>query len=361
MSMRRMIWRLLPTFLHRYVRALYFASRLLPNAMYDMGRFLRYSGLNRSRNYRGERAARIVMSYHQLEKGLSLASPRPGFGIEAAKRLMHTVQAFAADFGVVTPATTGLAVLHRYLAFDHGTSPDVVRLREHYRTLLGQLKVTEADVERWPGGTLSMSRSELESARNRGFAEFFASRHSVRHFSGQAIPPSAIQNAVELAQRSPSVCNRQAWRVHSFSQREDINKLLALQSGNRGFGEQSSVVLLVTCDLASFVDVGERYQAWIDGGMFSMSLCLALHWAGLGACCLNWSKERQVDKALRRIVELPEAEQVIMMIAVGTLPDHFSVACSPRLPLAQVLRVHSAASQTTQATASPSDLVGEQS
>ncbi|MRW93035.1 nitroreductase [Duganella sp. FT80W] len=192
----------------------------------------------------------------------------------------------------------------------------------------------------WSGGTLPTSRAEIEQARHGGFKSFFESRHSIRQFSGGVVAPDDLRRAVETAQKTPSVCNRQSWQVHAFSQPEQMARLLQIQSGSRGFGEQASAVLVVTSDLRSFLGVAERYQAWIDGGMFAMSLCLALHDLGYGSCCLNWSKEPDADKALRAAAGIEPYQQIIMLLAVGTLPEQFSVARSYRPPVDQVLVLH---------------------
>ena len=206
--------------------------------------------------------------------------------------------------------------------------------------LMYRFQVGADALNNWSGGAVRVRRTELDRKRNGSFVEFFTSRHSVRHFTGGTIPDQIIREAVRIAQMTPSVCNRQSWRVHAFYDRDMILRLLEIQAGNRGFGDQSSVVLIITCDLTSFVDVAERYQAWIDGGMFSMSLCLALHALGYGTCCLNWSKERADDRRLREAAKLPATEQVIMLLAVGCLPDEFQVACSSRLEIDQVVKIH---------------------
>jgi hypothetical protein len=138
--------------------------------------------------------------------------------------------------------------------------------------------------------------------------------------------------------RTPSVCNRQAWRVYVFTDDEDKRRVLQHQNGNRGFGDRISQLLVVTCDLSAFVTIGERAQAWVDGGMFSMSLVYALHFAGLGTCCLKAPNEIREDRALRRVCGIPDCEVVIMMIAVGHLIEEFAVAQSARRALEEVVQ-----------------------
>jgi nitroreductase len=137
--------------------------------------------------------------------------------------------------------------------------------------------------------------------------------------------------AVDLAMRSPSVCNRQTARIHVFTG-EDAQRALSFQSGNRGFGHRIPMVIIVTSDLRYFTGTAERYQGWIDGGMFSMLLLLALHAQGLGAVSLNWSVNNERDRELRNAVAIPEYERVIMLIGCGfPSPDGLVPVSSRRL------------------------------
>ena len=99
-------------------------------------------------------------------------------------------------------------------------------------------------------------------------------------------------------------------------------------------------MFIVTSDLQAFCNPGERFQCWIDGGMFAMSLLYAAHSLRLGACALNWSQTCERDIAMRTAVGIPDNEVVVMMMAVGHLPSQFSVAQSARKELSEVVRWH---------------------
>jgi nitroreductase len=88
----------------------------------------------------------------------------------------------------------------------------------------------------------------------------------------------------------------------------------------------------VTSDLKCFTGVTERNEAYVDGGMFAMSLLYALHHQGVGACPLNWMVPSSVDAKLRRVLPIPQNEKVIMVISVGHMPDKLRVAKSVRRP-----------------------------
>ena len=138
---------------------------------------------------------------------------------------------------------------------------------------------------------------------------------------------------------SPSVCNRQSARLYLVEDNLKKQNILKLQSGNRGFGDKADKILIVGVDLNCFLSAGERYQGWIDGGLFSMSLIYALHSFGLGTCCLNWSKESNIDKQLKKEAELPKNILVIMLIAVGHIPNDLKVAQSNRRNIDDVFEV----------------------
>jgi len=104
-----------------------------------------------------------------------------------------------------------------------------------------------------------------------------------------------------------------------------------------GFGEDIPVLLVLTSDLEWFVSAQERNQAWIDGGMFAMSLVLALHSFGLGTCCLNWCATPEQDEKLHSALAIPESHVVTMMIAVEHLPEVFRVTRSNRKKLHELL------------------------
>ncbi len=109
--------------------------------------------------------------------------------------------------------------------------------------------------------------------------------------------------------------------MYVFSEEKQKQKVLSCQNGNRGFGDQASTVLIVTSNLEDFASIGERYEGWIDGGIFYMLLVYGLHSLDLGICCLNWSVKNKEDKQLKMIAGIPDSDLVIMMIAVGYLPE----------------------------------------
>jgi nitroreductase len=300
---------------------------LVSNYLYDFQRYRRWSATVQSRLSRENLWARIMMEAHRLEKGLSLQSPRPGFGRKAVERLLEGSWEFHDRFGVDQILEVAVNVLAVYNEFNtaHGISdPNLVAEVDRLRRSI------ESSSACTSGGVTHVRRVDILQSAKMDLSRFFASRHSIRQFADEPVSIDLVRRAVNMALHTPSVCNRQAWKVYVFSDPERKKRVLSHQNGNRGFGEQIGHVAIITSNLQRFVSVGERNQAWIDGGMFAMSFVLALHSLGLGTCCLNWSVEQKADIALRAEAAIPDSEVIIMLLAIGQIPPELNVAASVR-------------------------------
>jgi nitroreductase len=299
---------------------------------YDQQQFCRHAGmLNMER--RGSMQAQIVKTYHRLEKGLALAQPKPGFGGEVAAALSAKVDGYVARHGADVCTLRALETVEEHIAYNDGVghpNPPEREFAHRQRALHGP-------AEHAGGGTRKVTREEIHAAARIDFGAFTSCRHSVRHFGKDPVYDADIRAAIEMAQRAPSVCNRQAGHAYVVRDREKIARLLKYQSGNAGFGEQTSRLLVVAARYDCFLSPEERNQCWIDGGLFAMSLVYALHSRGLGTCCLNWCVDPKTDHAFKVSAGIPESNAVIMLLAVGSLPDTFLVANSARRPIDEVM------------------------
>lgn len=313
-----------------YYYNLLFVFELLRNYFYDFQRFLWYSATQKPYKTKQRHQGRITAHYHQIEKGLALKDTRVGFGREVVRHLVSMLQTYQDKYGADEVSQIALNTLLAYYHFnlEHGLDD-----RDLYRQLMA-LKTYDLRA----GGTITVSKAQIEQAASVDFNTFAYARHSIRQFdSERAVSREIIESAVATAIKTPSVCNRQTWKVYSYSDRERQKRVLAHQNGNRGFGDSASQILIVTSDLNYFMSPAERNQCFIDGGMFAMSLVYALHSLHVGTCCLNWSADYKRDLALKAEAEISQAESIIMMIAVGHIPDNFEVASSPRKQLSEIL------------------------
>ena len=255
----------------------------------------------------------VVRQYHVIEKGLSMPDFRPGFGKDLVQGLVRSLRALqqhpCANLCAPGQIASARAVLREYHERHQTIGHDISAILPDSSHDLWQ------DGKQGDGGSRPFTPASPDDAR--AFERVVRSRASVRNVDPDRIPDrKIILEAVDVALRAPSVCNRQTARIHAYTG-DAAQRALAIQSGNRGFGHKIPMVLVVTSDLRFFTGTVERYQGWIDGGMFAMLLLLALHAKGLGAVALNWSVNHTKDRALRKAVEIPDHERIIMLIGCG--------------------------------------------
>ncbi|KPC53423.1 nitroreductase family protein [Amantichitinum ursilacus] len=301
------------------------------NFFYDFNRYRKHSAtyhLNSAETLR----SRIIASYHNIEKGLSLPNPRLGFGAENIGYLLSYLNEYLSRYGVDEFLSVPASVLRAYVNFNESNGKLDYPHKDAIKKFIAAVGDKFPDPQ---GGTIKVTREEIEAVTAGVTADFFNKRFSVRQFSKREVDRADIDAAIAIALKAPAVCNRQNGHVHVAESPELVAKLLEMQGGARGFGQGVNRLLIVTNRLTNFWGMAERNQAWIDGGLFAMSLLYGLHSRNLGACCLNWSKMVDTDRKMHEFLGLPDSEVIIMFIAVGHLPDALEVARSYRKPVSE--------------------------
>lgn len=324
----------MPTSLRLFLRTLKRAPKVYLNGYRDISRYVRQSAILGSEGHLERMRGVITATYHNIEKGLSLPVPRAGFGAANIAKLTGLIDLYLNDFGADEFITVPIGVLESYIAFNKRRNFDVSTLEANVGALRKRL---EPLIPLAKTGVMAVNKSEIMAVVSPVTGEFFLRRHSVRRFSTEEVTAAQIQFAAQAAQKAPGVCNRQSGRIRVISEKTKIASTLAIQSGARGFGDNVPMLFCISVDISNFNGIGERYQGWIDGGLFAMSFLFGLHAQGIGACCLNWSKDHEQDNEMRKHLDLPDNELIIMFIAAGHLPEEFEVACSYRRPLDEVL------------------------
>ena len=309
---------------------------LVTNAAFDTWKYARFSRSFKKAASRGNDEALLTFYYHRIEKGLALPSPRRGFGSSWIRAdFLPLLESYTRLHGVDEIVATCRKVLEAYLSFHAAGCP--LSAEATFASVREYLQDSPSTSGSCSGGVKEVDAKELEASWEMDFSRFASARYSVRVFAPKAVRHELIERAVSIAQKAPSVCNRQAWRVYGLTHPEAIRSALTCQNGNSGFGDQIPCLLLVTCDTSAMLFNYERNQIWIDGGLFSMALLYALQSVGLASCCLNLCIPWTVEKRLGRLYRLPLNERPIMMIAAGHLPERLIVAHSQRKALSAVM------------------------
>ena len=313
--------------LSRFVSGAHLRLKIAHAFYCDMRRYIRYSGTVRI-DTKGKLLGQIMLKYHVVEKGLTMPAPRLGFGRDNLAALIARIKEYVERYGLDHPQVrNGAEIVNEYALFhrERGYELD---------TELQQMIVSMNRLIPDIGHTDQPHISRMQYFRNleSAFPLFAASRHSVRNFTAEPVDTKALAEALDMARTAPSACNRQMVKVHVYSDKESIARILSLQGGNRGFGHLTDKLLIVTSNLEFFFTTGERNESYVDGGIYVMNLLYSLHYKRIGACTLNCCFTPSVQKKLHETAGIPPRESFVAMIACGVVPEEARLAGSFRTP-----------------------------
>ena len=168
--------------------------------------------------------------------------------------------------------------------------------------------------------------------------KLFNTRHSIRQFSNEPVSKELISKAIELAQKAPSACNRQAVRVYAT----DLDRFMEIYPNNLqgvgGFIENCDKVLLITGKISPYEEY-EYKQFIVSAGIFAGYLTMALHSLGLGACVVQRSLRPEANWIdFCKHNNIPEDEQLICLVIAGNMKDETIVPFSYRFDTENILR-----------------------
>ena len=306
----------------------------IANKLYDLKIFYKYSFTNNKSKSKKSEKAFLTKQYHIIEKGLALPKPRLEFGKEKINILINRSEKYIEEYGEDELTHSINNCLKEYLKFNNIDSKE----SKNPFFLSIQKFINNKTFEK-NGGTILIEKNKLKEITDIPYEAFVKSRYSVRDFALTDVDTEQIKKAINIAKYAPSVCNRQSWAAHLYTNKAQMLDLLKLQGGNNGFTESINKLIIVTTDTKSFTKL-ESNQVYVDGGLFSMSLILALHSLGLGACCLNTCFPYTTEKKVKLVGDISENEKLIMMIGIGNLKDFYKVAISNKKQLSELLEIH---------------------
>lgn len=274
----------------------------------------------------------LTNNYHVIEKCLAMPNFEPGHGKERVE------------------VVVGDLFKYRELGFDlqhpqYIAAMQAVQEYDHVHKELGH-KLPEglqADIDRLLDGMNipehhqpHVTRNEFFAHLNGGFEAFARSRHSVRAYSDENIEDETIRAVVDLARTTPTACNRQPNKTYVVGDKGMIKRIAALQGGGRGFTEDANKLFIITSAADPF-DYGDCFETYKAGGMYVMNLLYAMHTYRIGGCPLMWGGKKGPDEQLRKMLDVPDNEEIIMIISAGYPQEEFTYVTSVRNPLEESL------------------------
>lgn len=256
----------------------------------------------------------ITRLYHTIEKGLAYDNYRAGFGKQNIESLLNELEQYSRLFSTDEVFyRTALDVLYKYVQKNKLYGVNDITLEKRIESLPGQKNNL--------GGVILLDYPDIKEVQSMNYEDFSYSRHSIRHFSDENVSRESIDHALKIAQLTPSACNRQGWGAYIVEDKSTIKQVLANQNGNRGFGQEINKLVLLTADLAYFNQDREVFQAYIDGGMYSMSVINAFHYMNVATIPLSASLTNKQEKNVRHILKLDDSEVLILFLGIGHYPE----------------------------------------
>lgn len=261
----------------------------------------------------------LLQLSHRLEKGLLIKNPKPLWGWDKAFRIIELLKENNDDCSAITAN----AVLSAYL--DAKSNSAFKEDRDKYTAFIrstGYKPVSFKGV----GGTHHVLAPVFSSQEQHLIHRLFDTRHSCREFAERPVANEDLLEAVKMALRCPSACNRQPFRVYAidpFKLAEKLGRDRLQYSGDRS--------LIITGDVRAFTK-SELLDWIVSPSIFAGYLTLSLHSLGIGSCVVRKDlvKDSFYNQTIRAITGMDESEQIILELFVGYYKDEFEVPCSNR-------------------------------
>lgn len=160
----------------------------------------------------------LTKHYHIVEKGLALPEPRLGFGQPKIIDIIEKAKRYESLFGSDELTASIRKTLNDYIAFNFDQNFELPSQFE------SQLKgfINQGDIGS-SGGLKDKARSTTSTLTLDEYKNFAIGRTSVRDFSDEPVSIDLLYKAADIAKSSPSVCNRQGWKVHCYNEKKPLS------------------------------------------------------------------------------------------------------------------------------------------
>lgn len=262
---------------------------------------------------------------HAIEKGMSIGSVKVGFGQPKVISLLHDLQHYVFLGGDTTFVRESCSVINKYIAFNEKLGADMSKIKSVLSDFCKKNEIILTDM----GGIYILKSEETDLKVKGSFDSFSQSRFSVRDFGVDKISLEIIEKALKIAEKTPSACNRQSWRIHVYADEKLRNRIFTLQGGCNGFWQDMQYAILICGDIRGY-NINELSQVYVDGGIYAMNLLYALHFEGVATIPLTMSHKQGKVRRIKREMDIPNSEVPIILIGVGAYKETYKVAISTR-------------------------------
>lgn len=273
-------------------------------------------------------SALLRRNIHRLEKGLIMKPRRPIFAEDFIRETVVCYgRALESEAFFASEEKWARDVLDEYFSVT-GSSAIIDAARDDYRALRSAKPVVQgrgAYYKPYEHSTLPESQVGFDELQ-----QLYVRRRSVRWFKQQPVPIDMIRKAIDIAALAPSACNRQSYKFLITTSQDKAGQIADCAGGTAGFSGNIPAIIVVVGDLSSYPFERDRHLIYIDPSLAAMQLMLALEVQGLSTCPINWPDLQSSEEKIRSILDLPDYDRIVMLMAVGYADSSGGVAFSQK-------------------------------
>lgn len=267
----------------------------------------------------------IMLSIHQLEKGMTSSDLRP-FGVSKIENIIGIINRCPEIIDCNNYVYNyAMSILSNY--------KDIYE-KNNWTNQSEYMKVKKfLDGKKFNiinAGVTEIKLSDIKNAYNIDFYKFLSSRRSIRNFSSKIISKNDIDKAINMAILSPSACNRQMCKIYYIKTEESKEYVKKIAQGLSLFDKNNINFFIITFDINANNFVGERNQGWFNAGLFSMNFVNALHSLGIGSCFIQFGNSFKDEKKIKTKLKINDSERIAVIIAAGYYDEVSKIPFSTR-------------------------------
>lgn len=269
----------------------------------------------------------LVIRTHSIEKGMSIGNVKVGFGKAKALTLLSELEKFISIKGDKSYVIEICSTINKYILFNEGLGANMDEIKSKLQNICKQNNIELQNI----GGIKLINNKDTIASSFQPFNFFSQSRYSIRDFSSTPLNYDLIRQALKLAEKTPSACNRQSWRIHIYTSEKRRTQIFSLQGGSKGFYTQMQCAILICGDI-NYYNINELNQLYVDGGLYAMNLMYALQFYNVANIPLTMGLKMKDLIQIKKEMHIPENEMPVILIGAGTFKETYKVAISHRRP-----------------------------
>lgn len=267
----------------------------------------------------------IMLSIHQLEKGMTSSNLRP-FGASKIENIIEIINGCPEIININNYVYNyAMSILSKYK--DIYEKNNWINENEYVKV---NKFLNGKEFNTINAGATEIKKNDIKNAYDIDLYKFLSSRHSVRNFSSKKITDSDIDSVVNMAILSPSACNRQMCKVYYIKNDDAKEYVKKVAQGLSLFDTSNISFFIITFDVNANNFVGERNQGYFNAGLFSMNFVNALHSLGIGSCFIQFGNSFKAEKKIKQKLKITDSERIAVIIAAGYYDEVSKITFSTR-------------------------------